>query len=150
VIREVEFYHGAALARLFRGGKRGVSVRALGRSSYVLDAQIGLYLKYSSNRMSPWPFSFTDEHQHEIAKLASECSAVFVALICGSDGVACLSHAELRRVLDDDVRAAEWVKAARQKREKYAITGSDGRKCFKVGGNEFPGKILSELSADET
>lgn len=76
-----------------------------------------------------------------MAQLARDYSAVFVVLICGSDGIACLSEAELRRV-DDDYRAMEWVKAARRSREKYSITGSDGREIFKVGDNEYPTKVI--------
>jgi len=113
----------------------------------VLDEQVALYMKYSSNRLSPWSFSFNAEHQREIATLTARWSAVFVALICGSDGIACLSQDELRRVLDDDFRPVEWIRVARRKREKYSITGSDGRQIFKVGDSEFPTKVLAQLVA---
>ncbi len=146
MIREVEFYHGAALARLCRAdGPAGVSIsrHEAGRSAYVINGHVGLYIKYSSKRLSPWQFSFSRAHQREIAAMIEECTAVFVVLVCGSDGIACLSEEELHRVLDDDFGAMEWVKAARRSREKYSITGSDGRRVFKVGDNEFPAKVFA-------
>lgn len=150
MIREVEFYHGAALARLCRKSldeSHSIQHHGASRSAYILDDTVALYVKHSTKRMSPWPFSFAREHQEEIAQLGRDYSAIFVVLVCGSDGIACLSEAELQRVLDDDYRAMEWVKAARRSREKYSITGSDGRKLFKVGDNEYPSKVLEACRA---
>lgn len=151
MIRTVEFYHGAAFARLCRESG-GVTIRpfGVGRSAYVLDDEVGLYVKYSLKRMSPWPFSFSCSQQEEIAELKGELSEVFIALVCGSDGIASLSSQELSRVLDDEFEAMEWVKASRRAREKYSITGSDGRKVFKVGDNEFPAKVFDAIHAAVT
>lgn len=148
MIRTVEYYHGVVFARLCRQiVDEGVAIRAfgIGRSAYVLDERVGLYVKYSEKRMSPWSFSFSRGHQEEIAELKAHQLEVFVAFVCGGDGVACLSSSELSRVLDDEFEDIEWVKVARRAREKYSITGSDGRKVFKVGDNEYPAKVLDSL-----
>lgn len=112
----------------------------------MLNDHVGLYVKYSTNRLSPWGFSFADAHQAEVARLAGEHADCFVALVCGQDGIACLNTAELGRVLDADHRTSEWVKATRRPNEKYTITGSDGRRGFKVADNEYPSKIWATLS----
>ena len=149
MIRQVEYFYGAAIARLCRESPpTGLSIRMYGegRSAYVIEEEVGLYIKYSTNRMSPWTFSFQVEHQDEIATLRSEFTDVFVALICGFDGIACLTGAEYQRVLDDDPKPGEWIKAARMPREKYSITGSDDRTVHKIGDNEFPAKLFNALS----
>jgi hypothetical protein len=148
VIKQVEFYHGAVLARLVRGRiSQGVTIRAYeaGRSGYILNESIGLYVKYSANRLTPWSFNFSSEHQEEISNLKSECTTLFVALVCGEDGIACLSQLEYRALLDDQFESTGWIKVSRRTREKYLLTGSDAQRKFKVGDNEFPSKVHEAL-----
>jgi hypothetical protein len=148
MIRKVEYYHGAVLARLVRAEEqRAIAIRLHPgcRSAYVLDERIALYVKYSTNRLSPWTFAFGVDHQAEIARLQDEFREVLVALVCGLDGVACLRGFEYQRVLDDDPRSGEWIRVARSPRQKYAVTGSDQRQVFKVGDNEFPAKVYAAV-----
>jgi hypothetical protein len=148
VIRQVEQYHGAALARLCKqSGSPGLRIHidATCRSAYVLDDRAVLYLKYSTNRLSPWTFSFSADHQEDISHFRDRYEEVFTVLICGTDGIACLSGTEYDRVLDDDPRSGEWIKAARRARQKYSITGSDDRTIHKIGDNEFPAKVYTAL-----
>ena len=149
MIKQVELYHGAVLARLVRGrASRGVTIRAYeaGRSGYILNESIGLYVKYSANRMTPWSFSFSSEHQEEISNLKSGCTAFFVVLVCGEDGIACLSQLEYRALLDDQFESTGWIRASRRAREKYLLTGSEAHRKFRVGDNEFPSKVHEALS----
>lgn len=95
--------------------------------------------------MSPWNFSFAADHQAEVAGLADEFGHVFVSLICGEDGIACLAYREYKRLLDDDFRTMEWIKAVRRPREKYTLTGSDSVAAFKIGDSEYPAKIFLSL-----
>jgi hypothetical protein len=148
VIRRAEQYHGAAIARLIRAETSvAIKVRthAVCRSAYVLDERIALYVKYSTNRLSPWTFGFMVGHQQEIAGLRDEFEDVFVVLVCGFDGIACLSCLEYQRVLDDDPRSGEWIRVARSSRQKYSITGSDDRRVCKIGDNEFPAKVYRAI-----
>lgn len=148
MVREFEFYHGAALARLIHG-RKDISIKqysaTTSNASYVINNQFGLYLKHSTSRLSPWIFTFKQEHQDEIQEMKTAFNDVFVVLICGRDGMACLSYDELKLALDDDHEAVEWLKAARRTREKYAISGSDGKLKTKIGDNEFPSKITTRL-----
>lgn len=150
MVREFEFYHGAALTRLIHGHKN-ISVEqysaATSNASYVINDRVGLYLKHSTNRLSPWVFTFRREHQQEIEAMKERLEDVFVVLICGKDGMACLSYSEMKLALDDTHGEVEWLKAARRIREKYAISGSDGKLKTKIGDNEFPAKINSRLES---
>jgi len=148
VIREFEFYHGAVLGRLIRGSE-GLSLEqypGFGRNAaYVINKRVGLYIKHSTNRLTPWSFTFKQEHQDEIHEMRSVLEQVFVALVCWEDGVVCLSYDELKVILDENHNTSEWIRVARRTREKYTVSGSDGKLRYKIGENEFPEKILEHL-----
>jgi len=58
MIKEFEFYHGAVLSGLAHAD-RPVSLKLYptsSNSSYVINDTIGIFVKYSSKRMSPWKF----------------------------------------------------------------------------------------------
>jgi hypothetical protein len=146
----LEMHHGLAFARLCRWSKdQPVTIRAHnnGRSSYVLDECLGLYLKYSTNRMSPWQFSFSAEQQGEIAGLRREFEQVFLVLVCGFDGIASLPWEKFKRLLDDDFKPMEWIKASRKSGEQYTLTGSDVVASFKVPDSDYPLNIYTTLAA---
>ena len=74
------------------------------RSSYLIELgsqRVGMYIKYSTKRMSPWGFTFKKEHQDEIEKMKKEICEVFVIFVCGEDGIAVLNCNELKKVLNE-------------------------------------------------
>jgi len=145
VIKEFEFFHGVVFSRLLHGTQRLVSIRAFhpeSNAAYVVDDSIGIYIKYSSKRMTPWRFTFSADHRKEIEKLRASMPKVFVVLVCNDDGVVCLSHAELKTILDDQDESHQWMSATRHKREMYSIEGSNGRLECKVGKDDFPNKLF--------
>jgi hypothetical protein len=145
VIKEFEFFHGVVFARLLHGTQRLVSIRAFdpeSNAAYVVDDSIGIYIKYSSKRMTPWSFTFSPEHKREIEQLRASIPKVFVVLVCNDDGVVCLSDAELKTILDDQAESHQWVSATRHKREMYSVEGSKGRLESKVGKDDFPNKLF--------
>lgn len=146
MIKEFEFFHGVVFARLLHGTQRLVSIRAFNPNSnaaYVVDNTIGIYIKYSSKRMTPWRFTFSPEHRTEIEQLRASMLEVFVVLVCSDDGVVCLSYDELKRILSDQDAGHQWISATRHKREMYSIEGSSGRLEFKVGKDDFPSKLFA-------
>jgi hypothetical protein len=146
VIKEFEFFHGVVFARILHGTQRLVSIKAFepsSNASYVLDDKIGIYIKYSAKRMTPWRFTFSQQHRTEIKQLHASIPNVFIALVCNDDGVVCLSYNELEGILDDQQEGFQWISATRHKREMYSIEGSDGRLEFKVGKNDFPAKLFT-------
>jgi hypothetical protein len=150
MIREVEFYHGAVLAKIAHYNEQDVTIKPYptrSRASYVINGNTGLYIKYSSNRMSPWTFSFADVHQDEILEMTKNLERVYVALVCGKDGVSCLSFDELKHVLNNVHDRNEWIRISRKPREKYAVKGSDGKLFFKIGDNQFPSRLFDDKSS---
>lgn len=145
MIRDIERYHGAVLARLIRGGGAYAiqcKIHPRFRSAYVLDRSVAIYVKYSTSRLSPWKFGFKTEHRHEIDSLADEFFEVFVGLACGFDGIACLDADEYFRLGSSDS-----IRVARGPRQKYALSGGNEKNVLRVGNNEFPAKVHAAIRA---
>lgn len=147
MIREFEFYHGAVFARLVHHDGHSVTIKSYPTSSnasYIINGNIGLYVKHSSNRLSPWTFSFLDVHHNEILGMANKFDRLYIALVCGEDGITCLSYNELTTVLDRVPERHEWIRISRGPREKYAVKGTDGKLLFKIGDSQFPSKLFGQ------
>jgi len=147
MIKEFEFFHGLIFARLLHAAQRPLSLRcysAAANSSYVLEDSIGLYIKYSTKRLTPWYFTFKKEHQAEIDAMRNTLGNVFLLLVCNDDGIVCLKYTELKQLLDDQHEDHEWVSVKRTKRQMYTVAGKDGKLQFKVGQNDFPQKLFAK------
>lgn len=146
MIKEFERFHGLVLARIIHGTNRQFSIRPFptpSNSSYVINDKIGIYIKYSTGRMTPWRFTFRKEHQNEIEAMKKGLKSIFLLLVCNDDGIVCLSYEELKKILNDQHDEIEWISATRHKRESYAVKGSDGKLGFKIGPNAFPEKLFN-------
>lgn len=146
MIKEFEFYHGLVFARILHATQRPLSIKPFpspSNASYVVNEKIGIYIKYSSKRMTPWRFTFKKEHQEEIESMKNSLKAVFLLLVCNDDGIVCLDYKEVKQILDDQIDPIEWISAARHKREMYTVKGSDGKLGFKIGSNDFPEKLFN-------
>lgn len=147
MIRDFEFYHGLVFARILHATQRPLTIRpfqSVSNSSYVVNDTIGIFIKYSAKRMTPWNFTFKMEHQQEIDLLKAQFEKVFLVLVCGDDGVVCLSYAELKQIFDNQHDPIEWISATRHKREMYSVKGSDGELDFKIGPGDFPDKLFND------
>jgi hypothetical protein len=145
MIKEFEFFHGLVFARILHATERPLLIRRFrpaSNASYVLNETIGLYIKYSSKRMTPWRFTFLKEHQEEIDALKNSLSTVFLTLVCHDDGIVCLGCPELKAILDHQHKPIEWISATRRKNQMYSVNGSDGKLDFKIGRSDFPAKLF--------
>tara|TARA_B100000900_G_C20037514_1_gene496590 strand:- start:37 stop:486 length:450 start_codon:yes stop_codon:yes gene_type:complete len=146
-LNEYEFFNGVVLNRLIRKGKP-IKIDIFptsGNNSFMINDKVGLFLKYSTKKISPWRFSFTREHQEEMKIMKDLLKDVYLVLICGKDGIACIEYEELKIVLDEYFEDVEWVSASRLKREQYSIKGSNGKLDFKIADSDFPKKIFDKI-----
>lgn len=153
MIKEFEFFHGLVFARILHGTQRPLVLKPFNTGSnagYVLNDSIGIYIKYCSKRMTPWRFTFRTEHQAEIDLMRKNLADVFLLLVCNDDGVVCLSHAELKQLLDDQHDPIEWISATRHRRQMYSVKGSNGKLNFKIGQNDFPAKLFKATTQHPT
>ncbi len=121
-IQKQEYYEGAALHALIRSaGSLHVRYEA---PFFVLNDSARVYVKYSTRGRSPWGFSFS-EGEHELLLATVKDHEVVVALVCGSDGVASLTFAELA-IACDVPREAFWVSCYRGHKQHYRLKGPRG------------------------
>ncbi|MDD3807317.1 MAG: hypothetical protein PHE86_04680, partial [Candidatus Marinimicrobia bacterium] len=112
MIKEYEFFHGVVFSRIAHSHSGFVKIKAhptKSNSSYVINDNIGIYVKYSSKRLSPWRFSFKREHQDEILEMKNNFGEVFTIFVCNDDGIVCLDFNELKQILDYAHKENEWV-----------------------------------------
>jgi hypothetical protein len=146
MISEFEFFHGAVFARMLHSGQAVLSIKPYSESdnaAYVVNDSKAVYIKYSTKRLSPWRFSFQPRHHEMILEMKGNMGEVFICLVCNDDGVVVLSFDEFQEVVKADGGAVEWLSAARNKRQMYLVKGPLGRLTFKVGKDDFSGKLFT-------
>lgn len=138
MIREFEYYHGVALRDIVVCCRpKGASIRLAderGRlNSYILDDELGLHIKHSSGRVPPWQFVFSADALKEVNGLKAEARSVWLAFVCGEDGVVFLPESDFFEV-NSGIDSA-YIRIDRDKRTMYRINGSSGplRKAIKRG-----------------
>ena len=155
-IYKYEPHHGAVLSRLIKEchDLNLVIKPAYNKNSYFLTIPefhedekkyIGIFIKWSSKRFSPWRFSIYKSEQEELEIFEKDCKTAFLILACGNDGIACLNFSQLKEILDDNYEDVEWISAERRLRKEYAIKGTDGKLSKKIPRNLYPNKIRQEL-----
>jgi hypothetical protein len=128
VIGEFEKYHGVALRELIVCAPNPILIAPCddrGRvNSYILNGSVGLHIKHSAKRLSPWQFTFHGEHLDEIERLEDQTEVVWLALVCGPDGVVAITADELREMNLSDRDTTWFVRVDRDRRTMYHLNGS--------------------------
>jgi hypothetical protein len=139
-----EKYHGAALLRLIHKGIESIKL-ITGKNGYLINSTTYVYMKFSEKTTSPWRFTFMPQHIKELSEIRKTIPEMFIVLICGEDGICCLSYQELSRLIHigiDDKNKV--VTMHRRERNKYSVSGTDGTLNYKIGNTDFPKKIFDK------
>ena len=142
---EFEFYHGVALCKLIHIAPHATIklYSENSNSSYVVNNNFGILIKYSTKRMSPWQFTFTRKHIDELFGMIQILKAVYLVLVCKDNGIVCLNPKEIRSLLNNTHTKSQSLLVTRKPREKFRVScGKHERTKFKIGNNEFPAKIF--------
>ena len=164
-INPEEQSHGVVALRLWE--ELGINLPSLSfsistmgsrsRSSYILKAiqpkmlgtgkevSAGLFIKVSNKRASPWRYSFHKDHQDEILDIHQQHGEVFIILVAGTDGIACVNFESLKQILDDHHEEQEWVSLSRKLRQNYRLAGNDGSYERPLPKNTFPRLITDHF-----
>lgn len=145
MIKEFEFYHGVVFTKLIHCNNKSISIKSFptaSNASYIYNEDIGIYIKHSTKRLSPWRFSLQKIHQDEILQMKNQLKEVFLILVCGDDGVVTLSYDEFKQILDDVHEVVEWISVSRNPNKEYTVKGSDGALVRKIGKSDFNKKLL--------
>ena len=142
---EFEFYHGVALCKIIHNAAHATIklYSENSNSSYVVNSDTGIFIKYSTKRMSPWQFTFTERHLDELFEMMQNLRAVFLVLVCKDNGIVCLDSKEIEALLDSYLCKTQTLLVARKPREKFRISCGKYEKIkLRIGNNEFPAKII--------
>lgn len=145
MIGEKERYHGIALARLIQDTEGELAIEAQkdkSRCAYILNGNCTLFLKYSTNLLSPWPFVFSSEQRKEINTLSDRFPEVWIVMVCGREGIAAVNwnNASDRLVRREESDGFSLL-VSRKRRHNFRVSGSR-EKPLLVSDSDFPGRIL--------
>jgi|SRR6185369_10689719 len=125
---EYEFYQGIVLRQLVVNSDFSLMLRPYekqGRiNAFVVNGKIGVFLKHSAKRMSPWRFTFSIEQVADLLDLTAAFSSSFVVFVCGDDGLVTLDVASLYDIVTLQDTENAWVRIERPRRAQYAISGN--------------------------
>lgn len=151
MLAEQSSYIGSALFELIEAASFPIAISkrpSISRAAYVLDGiagSVGLHTKHSTLRTSPWGFTYTAEHKNEIAVFESEVDHVFAVLVCGQNGIVALDQDDLRKLINLESKAQEWVRAIRPSGKRFRIRGSQNDLDRKIGAKDWVARVLSKL-----
>lgn len=144
--KEFEFYHGVVFSKLVHyQGKFNLSLKLysdISNACYVINNRVGLYIKHSTKRITPWSFSIQKDHKQEFLQMAEDLKEVFLILVCGDDGIVTLRSGDLWTIINRGAQT-EWISIIRTPRKEYTVKGPNGVLDHKVGKSDFPKIILS-------
>lgn len=127
MISDFEYYHGVVLRKIILEAGKYVSITAddkIGRvNCFGINENIGLYVKHSSRRLPPWQFTFLPDHVQEIGALQNNYSTIFMALVCGIDGIATISLDEFWDLNERDGTTTPFIRVDRARNTVYWING---------------------------
>jgi hypothetical protein len=113
MLDEYEFYQGVVLRQLSVEADYSISFRPFVRegriNAFVVNGRVGVYMKHSSKRMSPWRFSFNIDQAADLLDLEQKFSDSFVVFVCETDGLVTLSLADLHTIVDFQESDNAWV-----------------------------------------
>ena len=136
--------------RFSRGEKRSCYLLSIQDRVNNNNLQIGLYIKRSRKRLSPWRYTFTNDHQHEIEDLLNSTDYLFLLLITDQEGVAVIDYPTLKQLLDDHFDDTEWISVTRKLRENYRVSGKNGKLDRALPKNAFPKSIIEYIEQNLT
>ena len=158
-INSTQKYQGYVLATIARAvtGQPGIYLSLQpgdDRSAYVFNCvsgersmRLGVYIKISTSRRSPWKYTFLRYHQEVVKKMNEVCDATYIVFVNDDDGIACIDHQELKELLDDKFDDVEWISVARKLNESYKLNGKDGELSSKTKQGAFPELIVKAVTS---
>jgi hypothetical protein len=134
--RDFEAFHGIVLRSIIVSVGCSVAVEPFNRhgrlDAYVFDSKVGVFVKYSTKRMTPWPFTFHIDQVSELLDLEIEHPNAFVVFACGVDGLVAIEMATLHELVDFKQTEQAWVRIERRPRMLYSLSGNRGELANKV------------------
>ncbi len=146
---DYELYHGVVLREIVVRNDSSVRIapfRSSGRvAAFVLNDAIGLFLKHSSKRLSPWQFTFQSDQLECLRELERNCVQTFTVFVCGRDGMLTMAFDDLHELLNLEESKQAWVRIERKPRSMYTVRGNEREHSRKIAKGISP---LKEVLID--
>jgi hypothetical protein len=127
-IKKQEFYEGAALHQLVRGGR--ITSLKYEPPLFTINDGLLVCLKYRTTGRSPWGFTFTADEQR-LLRARAKGSRLVIGLICGSDGIAAISYEDFQAIAGRK-KSAIHIACHRKHGKHYGVFGPDGELDRKI------------------
>lgn len=149
MLKDFEFFHGVVFARITHSGIATTisQFSSKDNASYIYNRDLGLYIKFSQKRLTPWRFTFLEEQRQLIQNMKQKLKDVFISFVCNEDGICCINFEEYCAVQCSTGNGVKWVSVERSKGQEYRVRGSDGELHHKIADSEFPSKMLNSIEA---
>ena len=94
---EFERYYGTVFTSIFEEVS-DVRIKKISEndSAYILNDNLGLYIKHETARLSPWNYSFRTNDFAIIDQMGIDVKEIAFGLVCGFHGVCLISSDDLR------------------------------------------------------
>ena len=130
MLDEYEFFQGAVLRQLIIDADNSLTIRPFVRegriSAFIINARVGVYVKHSSKRMTPWRFTFNLDQASDLLDLEAKFPDTFVVFVCESDGLVTLDIGRLHEIVSFKESENAWVRIERPPRAQYEVGGNKG------------------------
>jgi hypothetical protein len=127
---DYEKYQGLVLRHLVTSATGPVQIRPFlthGRtSSFVLNECVGVFVKHSSKRMSPWRFTFHIDQVADLLDLEAAHPNSYAVFVCGTDGLIALDMMTLHELVSFQETEQAWIRIERKPRSMYDVSGNRG------------------------
>ena len=105
--------------------------------AFIFQHKVGVFIKYSTMRMTPWRFTFHIEQVSELLDLETQYATAFVVFVCGVDGLVTIDMATLHDLVSFKETEQAWLRIERKPRTLYALSGNR---------SELPNKVARGVS----
>ena len=142
-------HHGAFLAGLIDKTTLPISIRRIEIEEnhfYELNSSIGLYVTYSTKRLSPWTVTFTQDHVKAIFDKMKIYEDFFLVIVCEFNFSAVINRNEISDLLSPSRIQASSITIRTGHDKRLAISGSEGDLKRKLLKSKAYDQILELIS----
>lgn len=148
-----EFYQGVVLRQVIVHADFALMIRPFAKegriNAFVVNGKIGIFIKHSTKRMSPWPFTFSIDQVSDLLDLTAACPSVFVVFVCNDDGLVTIDASNLYEIVSLQDSDNAWIRIERPRRAQYSVSGNKADLPFKVPNGVLPiiDRIISQAKS---
>jgi hypothetical protein len=128
LIHEYERYYGIAFMELFEESKKSLKIESLNkeRTSFLINGELGVYLKHSSSRANFWNFAYGENDYREIRMLTLKSKEVAFVCVCGFHGVCILNSKDFATCAGFPDSLTSRVTVRTRLKGSWSVNGSFG------------------------